>query len=384
MKGLLFVFLILVIASHSLCARITPKADDEWITFDVTNTKYGAIGDGNTDDSEAFIKAWQDVCGSQVTPTLIIPNNKTFFLQPLIFKGPCKATIKVWLGGTIIAPKNMEDWKWVEDKELAWIRFEDISGLTVNGGGQINGQGAPWWKEYPDNESKRPSAIKFIGCEKITISNLTHYDSPRNHMGIASCKDVYISDLKMIAPDDSPNTDGINIASSSNVIIKDSTITTGDDCVAINTDSFFINITGVFCGPGHGISVGSLGKNGEYAKVEDIYVNNCTFTRTSNGARIKTWEGGNGYARKITYEDIEFNEVKNPIIIDQSYNPKIYDDDDGKGVAVTDVIFRNLRGTSTEDPIQLKCKPNISCINIELDNINITRMDNEKSHTSLY
>ncbi|CAK8536706.1 unnamed protein product [Lathyrus sativus] len=176
MKGLLFVFLILVIASHSLCARITPKADDEWIAFDVTNTKYGAIGDGYTDDSEAFIKAWQDVCGSQVTPTLIIPNNKTFFLQPLIFQGPCKcATIKVWLGGTIIAPKNMEDWKWAEDKELAWIRFEDIYGLTVNGGGQINGQGAPWWKEYPDNESKRPFAIKFIGCEKITISNLTHY-----------------------------------------------------------------------------------------------------------------------------------------------------------------------------------------------------------------
>ncbi|CAK8536714.1 unnamed protein product [Lathyrus sativus] len=118
MKGLLFVFLILVIASHSLCARITPKADDEWITFDVTNTKYGAIGDDNTDDSE--------------------------------------------LGGTIIAPKNMEDWKWAEDKELAWIRFEDISGLTVNGGGQINGQGAPWWKEYPDNESKRPSVSLFI------------------------------------------------------------------------------------------------------------------------------------------------------------------------------------------------------------------------------
>ncbi|KAL5100221.1 hypothetical protein RYX36_004548 [Vicia faba] len=380
MKGLLFIFLILVIASHNLCARITPTAEygGGGSTFDVS--KYGAIGDGNSDDTEAFLKAWQEVCASQDNPTLIIPKNKTFFLQPLRFQGPCKcATLKVELSGTIIAPKNMEDWKWAEDKETAWIRFEGINGLVVNGEGQINGQGAPWWKEYPNDESKRPSAINFVGCEGLTISNLTHYDSPRNHMGISSCKEVSISNLKMIAPDDSPNTDGIDIAHSSNIIIKDSTFTTGDDCVAINTGSSFINITGVFCGPGHGISVGSLGKNGEQAEVEEIYVKNCTFTGTSNGARIKTWEGGNGYARKITYEDIEFIEVKNPIIIDQRYNPKIYNDD-GKGVAVSDVTFRNLHGTSIKDPIQLKCEPTISCINIVLDNINITRIDKGKSH----
>ncbi|CAK8536716.1 unnamed protein product [Lathyrus sativus] len=382
MKALLFVFLILVIASHSLCARIIPKADYEGSTFDVS--KYGAIGDGNTDDSEAFVKAWQDVCASQDNATLIISKDKTFFLQPLKFQGPCKSTtIKVELGGTIIAPKNIEDWKWTEDKVTGWIRFEDINGLIVNGGGQINGQGAPWWKEYPDDESKRPSGIKFIRCEGLTISNLTHSDSPKNHMSITSCKEVSISNLKMIAREDSPNTDGIDIANSTNVIIKDSTITTGDDCVAINTGSSFINVIGVLCGPGHGISIGSLGKNGEYAKVEDIYVKNCTFTKTSNGARIKTWEGGNGYAKNITYEDIEFIEVKNPIIIDQSYNPKIYDDVD-KGVAVTDVTFRNLHGTSTKDPIQLKCEPTISCINIVLDNINITRIDEEKNTYVVY
>ncbi|XP_058775363.1 probable polygalacturonase At3g15720 [Vicia villosa] len=381
MKGLLFVFLIFVIASHSLSARITPIAEygGGGSTFDVS--KYGAVGDGNTDDTEAFLKAWNDVCTSQDDPTLIIPKNKTFFLQPLRFQGPCKsATVKVELSGTIIAPKNMEDWKWAEDKETAWIRFEGINGLVVNGEGQINGQGAPWWEKYPNDESKRPSATKFIGCEGLTISNLTHYDSPKNHMSISSCKEVSISNLKMIAPEDSPNTDGIDIADSSNVIIKDSTFTTGDDCIAINTGSSFINITGVFCGPGHGISVGSLGKNGEQAKVEEVYVTNCTFTKTSNGARIKTWEGGNGYARNITYEDIEFIEVQNPIIIDQSYNPNIFEDV-GKGVVVSDVTFRDLRGTSIEDPIQLKCEATISCINIELDNINITRIDKEKSHT---
>lgn len=36
-------------------------------------------------------------------------------------------------------------------------------------------------------------------------------------------------------------------------------------------------------------SVGSLGENGAYEIVEQVYVKNCTFIRTENGMRIKTW-----------------------------------------------------------------------------------------------
>jgi polygalacturonase len=37
-------------------------------------------------------------------------------------------------------------------------------------------------------------------------------------------------------------------------------------------------------------SAGSLGKDKKYATVEHVYVKNCTFNGTSNGARIKTYE----------------------------------------------------------------------------------------------
>lgn len=39
-----------------------------------------------------------------------------------------------------------------------------------------------------------------------------------------------------------------------------------------------------------------------------------------NGARIKTWQGGKGYARTITFENIIINSSDNPIIIDQFYH----------------------------------------------------------------
>lgn len=95
----------------------------------------------------------------------------------------------------------------------------------------------------------------------------------------------------------------------------------GDDCIAVNDGSTFINATRVTCGPGHGIrfikilsqnmrvfvylyssrisykyefheliSVGSLGRNRTTEKVSDVHVRNCTFTGTTNGARIKTVE----------------------------------------------------------------------------------------------
>lgn len=40
----------------------------------------------------------------------------------------------------------------------------------------------------------------------------------------------------------------------------------------------------------HVLSIGSLGKDGSTHIVEDVTVQNCTFSNVQNGARIKTWE----------------------------------------------------------------------------------------------
>lgn len=37
-------------------------------------------------------------------------------------------------------------------------------------------------------------------------------------------------------------------------------------------------------------SIGSLGMNGAYDTVEEIHVQDCSFTGTQNGIRIKTWQ----------------------------------------------------------------------------------------------
>ncbi|KAL6124824.1 hypothetical protein ACLB2K_077333 [Fragaria x ananassa] len=181
-------------------------------TFDVMN--YGAIGNGEVDDTQAFLKAWGDVCGStQGIPTLIIPKGKHFLLNSVKFQGPCRAaSVNFQLNGSIVAQKDMTAWR---DKDK-WVQFDNVQDLIINGGGQIDGQ-VRW-----------------------------------NHISISGSNDVEVSGILIRAPADSPNTDGIDISTSTNINIRDSSIGTGDDCIAINSGTSHVNITGVLCGPGHG------------------------------------------------------------------------------------------------------------------------------------
>ncbi|XP_043702723.1 probable polygalacturonase At3g15720 [Telopea speciosissima] len=338
--------------------------------FDVLT--YDAVGDGITDDSVAFLKAWAAVCGtdSSSTPILTVPSGMTFLLKPIQFNGPCKAyDITVEVSGNIVAPDSISEYEGHND---VWLSFNSIECLNINGTGQIDGRGSVWWPRSNEKSNhQRPKALQFHNCNGLQLSGLTHLNSPKNHIAINRCNGVIISQLNITAPKNSPNTDGIGISDSTQILIQDSYIGTGDDCVAINGGTSFINITNVTCGPGHGISVGSLGANGAHETVEEVYVKDCTFVGTMNGARIKTWQGGSGYARKITFEQIILSEVKNPIVIDQYY-PN-YLQVKGSDIEVSDVKFIGVQGTSTaENAITLKCSNSVGCTNIELTQINIT------------
>ncbi|KAL9303482.1 hypothetical protein ACSQ67_020745 [Phaseolus vulgaris] len=319
-------------------------------SYNVVN--YGAHGNGESDDSQAILSAWKEACGTEGTSTLVIPQNRVFMVKNINLSGPCKATsIHMQLEGKIVAPQKNEWTNYLKvDDESSLISISDVNGLRIDGNGEINGFGSAWWK-CPS--CQRPKVISFQNCNDLRVSYLSIIDSPRAHVAIDGCSNAVFSNINIHAPANSPNTDGFDICASKYITIQDSIIGTGDDCIAINGGSSFINATGIACGPGHGISVGSLGKNGVHDTVEQVYVRNCSFTNTQNGARIKTWQGGSGYARKITFEKITLTKAFNPIIIDQNYG---YDDFESDAVEVSEVTFRGFEGTSgDEKAIDLSC-----------------------------
>lgn len=154
------------------------------------------------------------------------------------------------------------------------------------------------------------------------ITNISSYNSKNIHIKLYASRNITLDRLQVIAPGDSPNTDGIQISSTQNVQISNTIIQTGDDCIAMLPGTENVNISSIQCGPGHGISIGSLGGRPNEKDVQEIYIRNCNFTDTSNGFRIKTWgKPFRGKVTNVTFDGIRFFGVHNPIIIDQKYCP---------------------------------------------------------------
>ncbi|KAH6829354.1 hypothetical protein C2S53_011578 [Perilla frutescens var. hirtella] len=102
-------------------------------------------------------------------------------------------------------------------------------------------------------------------------------------------------------------------------------------------------------------SIGSLGQGGNVVQVENINV-------------------GRGNVNGVTFERLTFNDVENPIIINQNYC-----DVKGKcpelktGVQISNVTYRNAVGTSASKiAINLSCSKSVPCYGISMESIHLT------------
>jgi polygalacturonase len=84
------------------------------------------------------------------------------------------------------------------------------------------------------------------------------------------------------------------------------------------------NVTAMngYCGfSSHGLSIGSLGKNGSNDSVENVVFNNWTMDGAVYGARFKSWTGGNGYAKNVSWSNIKLVNVSTAVYITQKWVP---------------------------------------------------------------
>jgi polygalacturonase len=59
-------------------------------------------------------------------------------------------------------------------------------------------------------------------------------------------------------------------ARGTNMLFEDNVVFNGDDCLAVVSPSRDIHFRNSYCNGGHGLSIGSLGKDGEVADVQNI------------------------------------------------------------------------------------------------------------------
>lgn len=303
-------------AQQDYSAPALPSIPDK--IFNIRN--YGAISDASTDNTEAIqktINAALDAGGGQV----VVPAG-TYLCGPLKFGSVLRLQID---SAAVLRFLPIDRYPGGLKEGISFISGTGLHDLAITGKGTIDGQGSPWWPyAKTDKNAKRPRMIVLRDCDKILIENIHLTNSPMFHIAIGGkTTNVTVSAVTVRAPasDDpvnpSHNTDACNVTGHK-ILIKNCDISTGDDNYTCGGGTSDVLITGCKYGYGHGVSVGSPTAGG----VSNITVENCTFTNTECGIRLKSDRDRGGIVQNLTYRNLKMTNVEFPILIYGAYNAK--------------------------------------------------------------
>ena len=288
---------------------------------------YGATGNGTTKDTSALQKAINACAGGGIAELTA----GSYLSGPLSL--PSGITLQIDGGATLLASQNSADYP-AAGSHLAPLLQASGSNVTVTGSGTIDGQGAPWWalidqeKAAGTTLSPRPALIDFGSVKTAHLTGITIRNAPNVHVTMKGATGVTIDHITISSPSDSPNTDGIDVWSSSNVAITGSTIDCGDDDLAIDSSASSgaahdISLSSSTIKHGHGLSIGSYTGGGVY----NISIHDNTLTGTETGVRIKSARDRGGEVQAVTYAHLTMSGVPTPILV-TGYYPKIPADGD--------------------------------------------------------
>lgn len=234
----------------------------------------------------------------------------------------------------------------------------EAENIRITGRGTLNGNGKKWWaysevhvKNSPESTWQkefhklnkevlhpdlpgwvergflRPPFIQPMYCKNVRIDGITIKNSPFWTVNPEFCDNVTVDGVTINNPP-SPNTDGINPESCSNVHIANCHISVGDDCITIKSgkdrsgrkearpaENYTITNCTMLSGHG-GVVIGSE-MSGD---VKKIVISNCVFDGTDRGIRIKTARGRGGVVEDIQVSNIVMKNIKQQaIVLDMQY-----------------------------------------------------------------
>lgn len=329
------------------------KTDYEFITLNVMD--FGAKGTGDVYDTGAIQGA---IMACPPRGRVLIPEGR-YLTSPIFLKS--NITIELQEGAILLGSIKREDYPILpglikrsdEDSEFYLGSWEGdpldcfaslITGIGVTdvkiiGKGILDGSGSQgdWWVDPKVKRiAWRPRTVFLRDCSNVLLQGITVQNSPSWTIHPLFCNNVKFINLNIINPSDSPNTDGINPESCSDVDILGVDFSVGDDCIAIKSGKLYLgkrlktpskNITIRNCHMkfGHGaIVIGSEMAGG----IKNINARKCIFEGTDRGIRIKTRRGRgiDGIINGIYADNIVMKKVLTPFVINCFY----FCDPDGK------------------------------------------------------
>ena len=308
---------------------------------------FGAVGDGETDDTDAIQSAIH-YCppGGRVT----VPAG-VYYVRPLVMKSHLTLELKAGahlLGDTCeehypLLPGEIHDARTGKELQVtswegnpfpgrrSFISAHYAEDIAIVGQGIIDGnaQNSTWWQNVKTRKIARPRLVFFNNCENIVFHGITGRNSASWNFHPFFCKHVAFYNIAVEAPSNSPNTDGTDPESCDDVCFIGVRYSVGDDAIAIKAGKMYMGmkyqtpatnhlVRNCLMEYAHGaMTLGSEMSGG----VKDLTVSQCYFNHTDRGLRIKTRRGRGKYAviDGVEFSNIRMDNVMAPLVMNMYY-----------------------------------------------------------------
>ncbi len=378
------------------------------ILFNVAD--FGAVGDGKTLCTAGIQKA-VDACAAAGGGRVVFPAGR-YLTGPIFLKSYVHVEVPagtVLLGSTDFdrCPALAGRWEGI-DRTVYASMFTglDLTDISITGDGVLDGQGEAWWRAFrvvssmrqklgllerePENPPgsplkwPRPRMVNLYRCRNVLIQGLQVHNSPAWNIHPVLCDNVVIDRVTIVSPPESPNTDGIDPDSCSNVRISNCYISVGDDCITLKSGYRYsksnvvtenIAVTNCVFARGHGgVGVGSETAGG----VRNVTVSNCLCDGTDRGLRFKTARGRGNVVENFRAQNVIMRGVGDALSVTMLYNAA--DPRTAQPVGEGTPVFRNIRlsnitASDVKRAALIEGLPEMPIRGLEISNFEVTGSD---------
>lgn len=311
---------------------------------------YGAIPDGLSLCTKAIQSAIDKcaekgggiVCfkkGKYLTGSLFVKNNVTLLIDS---------------GVMIMGSQNLMDYPDIDTRvagiEMVWpaalINVLDQDNVKICGKGIVDAQGAPFWESYAimrreytpknlrwvvDYDCKRPRTMLVSRSSNVTLQGLTLQRAGFWTVQVLYSKDISVDGLiiRNNIGGHGPSTDGVDIDSSTRVLVENCDIDCNDDnfCLKagrdadglrVNRPCEYVVIRNCVAGAGGGLITCGSETSGS---IRNIWVENLSAKGTQVGFRVKSALTRGGVVENIFLNNIFMQDVAVPIEVTTNWNP---------------------------------------------------------------
>lgn len=287
--------------------------------------------------------------------------------------------------------------------------------IAITGSGIFDGNGHAWWpmkhhqpgmqdlvkkgkagvpvkeRVYDKPEDGvRPRMCQFVECENVLIEGVTFINSPSWTVHPAWCKNITVRNLTIKSPQNSHNTDGINLESCKRALVENCFVATGDDMICLKAgrdeDAFEVGIPCEDveirnCHSTDGKGCLTIGSETS-ASIRNAYIHDCHFGKMQRCVRIKTMKGRGGVVENIDFENLSIDEATiEAISITMRYAGEPLDDQSGPIENMPKVRNLSIKGLNCKNAARSMCLFGVNGYNLEnihLEDINITAKEGSK------